>query len=80
MTVATDDIELSDDEINAFRRRRATDDLYDRISTITIGTLILTTVLIVNQSPPAGAVYGYLWYSACIGLEVFGTGLLPSTS
>ena len=76
MTVATDDIELSDDEINAFRRRRATDDLYDRISTITIGTLILTTVLIVNQSPPAGAVYGYLWYAACIGLEVFGTGLL----
>ena len=59
-----------------FCRRRATDDLYDRISTITIGTLILTTVLIVNQSPPAGAVYGYLWYAACVGLEVFGTGLL----
>ena len=76
MTSPIDDIQLSDDEINAFRRRRATDDLYDRISTITIGTLILTTVLIVNQSPPAGAVYGYLWYAACVGLEVFGTGLL----
>ena len=76
MTTDVNEVRLSDDEIDAFRRRRATGDLYDRISTITIGTLILTTVLIINQSPPAGAIYGYLWYSACIGLEIFGMGLL----
>ncbi|GAA6144944.1 ATP-binding response regulator [Thalassolituus maritimus] len=76
MTTEAVEIELSDEDIDAFRRRRATDDLYDRISTIAFGTLILTTVLIFNQSPPAGEVYGYIWYSLCVGLEVFGTGLL----
>ena len=78
MTGAADDIQLSDAEIDEFRRRQATDDLYDRINTINLGTLILTTVLILNQSPPAGAVYGYIWYGGCVALEVFGIGLLWS--
>ena len=76
MTTEAVEVELSDEEIDAFRRGRATDDLYDRITTITFGTLILTTVLILNQSPPAGDIYGYVWYGFCVALEFFGLGLL----
>ena len=72
----SDELVLTDGEILDFRRQRATQDLYDRIIIIIVGTFILTTVLILNQSPPAGAVYGYLWYAAALAIQTFGAGLL----